>query len=360
MWVQSAPAPPEPHLLQGAATAHMWICPICTLHSGEPMWLNDVPYRHGQPEDFKNQATAHVEGKRHETRRQKVANELFQGSGCARFFAIIGHSIPNSMQISQAAALKEYTEECGGNGDKTISKLEPLPGPDPMPPPMVVCKRDIISPDYATKVLAPQHIMRTQLLCCWDDPRGTAQCTRGLCPYRHTKAKLETLPPEQQCDLATCMRSFHATSRACPGGADFTKHASKGRTGTCQFSKLNKATTKSASRWLQVLSSRMSSMQGMKLWNISQYMMAICGTSTSAALVTQARHRCSGNRLLKSMSGKSRDLRGAFLMVVMTLNSGPYIWLMWLSIHEPYKTVLWQGQTIAVGSSLGRALCFDS
>ena len=175
----------------------------------------------------------------------------------------------------------------------------------------------------------------------------------GVCAHTDTQK-----PSKKHClrnSSTTCMRSFHATSRACPGGADFTKHASKGRTGTCQFSKLNKATTKSASRWLQVLLSRMSSMQGMKLWNISQYMMAICGTSTSAALVTQARHRCSGNRLLKSMSGKSRDLCGAFLMVMMTLNSGPYIWLMWLSIHEPYKTVLWQGQTIAVGSSLGRA-----
>ena len=116
----------------------------------------------------------------------------------------------------------------------------------------------------------------------------------GVCAHTDTQE-----PSKKQClrnSSTTCMRSFHATSRACPGGADFTKHASKGRTGTCQFGKLKKATTKIASRWLQVLSSRMSSMQGMKLWNISQYMMAICGTSTSAALVTQARHRCSGNR----------------------------------------------------------------
>ena len=204
----------------------MWICPICTLYSGKAMKLNDVPYRHGQPEDFKNQATDHVKGKRHERLRLKVANELFQGSGCANFFAIIGRSVPNSMQFSQAAALKEYTEECGGNGDKTISKLEPLPPPDPILKPMVVCKREIISPDYATKVLAPQHIMRTQLLCCWDDPRGTAQCTRGLCPYRHTRAKQETMPPEQQHNLYEIIPCNFAGMR---GGCRLHKTRFKGK-----------------------------------------------------------------------------------------------------------------------------------
>ena len=197
------------------------------------------------------------------------------------------------MQISQAAALKEYTEECGGNGDKTISKLEPLPPPDPMLKPMVVCKREIISPDYATKVLAPQHIMRTQLLCCWDDPRGTAQCTRGLCPYRHTRAKQETMPPEQQHNLYEIIPCNFA---GMPGGCRLHKTRFKGKDWNVPVWQVEKSDNKIASRWLQVLSSRMSSMQGMKLWNISQYMMAICGTSTSAALVTQARHRCSGDR----------------------------------------------------------------
>ena len=54
------------------------------------------------------------------------------------------------------------------------------------------------------------------------------------------------------------------------------------------------------------------------------------------------------------MSGKSRDLCGAFLMVMMTLNSGPYIWLMWLSIHEPYKSVLRVSQLEAVCGQVDR------
>ena len=203
----------------------MWSCPICTLGSGKPMLLNDVPYRHSEPKDFKNQATAHIQGKGHNKSRQKVAVELFTSSGCARFFHIIGRSIPNSMQNSPADAIKEYTEDCGGNGDKTILKLAPLPPPDPMLRPTVVCRSEIVSPDYATKV-APEHVMRTQLLCCWDDPLGTTQCTRHACPYRHTK-DLGTL--EHQYDFYKLIPCNFA---GMPGGCRHHKMRFKGKNWT--------------------------------------------------------------------------------------------------------------------------------
>ena len=203
----------------------MWVCPICTLHSGRAKQLNDVPYRRGEPEDKKNQATDHLRGKTHEKNRRLVAAELFTNYGCTDFFRIIGSGPRNFDYISPVDAIKKYTEECGGDGDKTILKLTPAPPP---PPRLVKCDRAILSADYATKAISHKHIMRTQLLCCWDDPLRTTQCTRHPCPYRHATDLQKQLPagtPEQQPDFYEFIPCNFA---GMPGGCQFHNTRFKG------------------------------------------------------------------------------------------------------------------------------------
>ena len=131
--------------------------------------------------------------------------------------------------ISPVDAIKDYTEKCGGDGDNTILKLAPPPPPlaRELRPSSAVCEKEILSADYATKV-TPKHIMRTQLLCCWDDPLGTTQCTRHPCPYRHATDLQKQLPagtPEQQTDFYEFIPCNFA---GMPGGCNFHNTRFKG------------------------------------------------------------------------------------------------------------------------------------
>ena len=99
---------------------------------------------------------------------------LTEGSILHFFQQYVQGPTPDVANLGPIQAVKQYTEECGGDSERTLLHLAP-------PPPQletavgrrraIKCvTRDIVSSTCATAWHPAHGIVWTTLLCCWDDP----------------------------------------------------------------------------------------------------------------------------------------------------------------------------------------------
>ena len=180
--------------------------------------LNKAPY---EPDSDRggcaSQGTEHVKGKKHFKKVQYV--DITNEDVYRRFCKAIGRSVPDFHATSPLHDLKDYTDECGGNGDLTIKHFEAAATPlfrqdQDIPRPIKCAERNVSSSPFAkvtptdTTPMVGGRKCKVRMLCCWADKTTCNGCIRKNCPFAHY--------PEAEADLYALMPcTFAAKAGGC-------------------------------------------------------------------------------------------------------------------------------------------------
>ena len=187
------------YILNIQAKMPSWVCPACLKE------LNAAPY---EQNDGEAQGNDHLIGKRHlrKMRHVDISNEDVY----RRFCIAIGRSVPDFHATPPLHDLKDYTDQCGGNGELTIGHFAASPPPLPQAQDarrtLTCTERKICSVPLATVIPTDTTPMvggrkcNVRMLCCWDDKNTCKGCLRKNCPFAHA-TKFADAYPEAEADL---------------------------------------------------------------------------------------------------------------------------------------------------------------
>ena len=94
-----------------------WVCPVCKKE------LNAAPYEQTATGGV-SQATDHLKGRRH--LKQKRSIDISDPEVYRLFCIDIGRSVPDFDETDPLQDLKDYTNQCEGNGQLTMEHFKPL------------------------------------------------------------------------------------------------------------------------------------------------------------------------------------------------------------------------------------------
>ena len=208
-----------------------WVCPTCLTE------LNAAPYG---PNERANQGNDHLKGKRH-LRRMKAV-DISNEDVYRRFCIKIGRSVPDFHATSPLHDFKDYTDQCGGNGELTIENFAAPPPPLPREEDgrrrSIKCtERNIYSEPFATVIPTDTTQMvggskcRVRMLCCWDDKRTCHGCVRENCPFSMPLSLLNCIRQLKTIYILWC----HVILQECRAVASITNVSSLPMTGTGLF-----------------------------------------------------------------------------------------------------------------------------
>ena len=151
-----------------------------------------------------------------------------------RFCIDIGRSVPDFDETDPLDDLKDYTDQCEGNGQLTMEHFAapppPLPCGEDVRRTLKCVERHIWSGPFATVIPTDTTPMvggmnyKVRMLCCWDDKRTCKGCIRKNCPFAHA-TKLAELYPTAENDLYTVMPcNFAGMKGGCRYHQCFTAH----------------------------------------------------------------------------------------------------------------------------------------
>ena len=180
-----------------------WVCPVCKKE------LNAAPYEQTATGGV-SQATDHLKGRRH--LRQMRSVDISNPEVYRRFCIDIGRSVPDFDETDPLQDLKDYTNQCEGNGQLTMEHFAaslPLYGEDEARrTPKRGTERNIYSEPFATVIPTDTTLggskCKVRMLCCWDDKRTCNGCIRENCPFAHA-TKLAERYPKTEAHLYTVM-----------------------------------------------------------------------------------------------------------------------------------------------------------